>query len=157
MMRALLLAALCATSICATAADAARARYLIELTRAPVLSFGGDTVLKATRPEPGARFDADSASAQLYLGVLTHAQDDWLSAASSVLGRQLIAVQRYRYTYNGLALDLNSTEAACLAQLVGVRAIEPDAVAWLATDAGPAWIGAASVWTGVPGANATRG
>lgn len=143
-------------TLCATAEAAPRERYLIELSSPPVLSFGGDASLKSTRPE-AQRFDAQAAEVQRYTRQLDAEQAQWLQTAGARLGRSLSAAQRYRYAYNGLALDLSAVEAAQLATLPEVRSVERDGVQQLHTDAGPAWIGAAEAWAGVPGTAATRG
>lgn len=151
------LIALCVVMGSVHAAEPVRSRYLIEFTEAPALNFAGNSQFKATAVVANARFDADTDAVRSYVGELAHAQSAWLKNAERLLGRPLAAVQHYRYTYNGVALDLSPSEVTQLAGQTGVRRIEADALAWVSTDAGPAWIGASAAWNGVAGANATRG
>lgn len=144
------------TALCAMAEAAPRERYLVEMRDPPVLSFTGDASLKATRPADQA-FDVRSAAVRNYVEALDRRQDLWLQEVSQRLGRPLSPAFRYRYAYSGFALDLSAAEAAELAALPEVRAVERDGVQTLHTDAGPAWIGAREAWAGVPGAAATRG
>jgi subtilisin family serine protease len=155
-MRPILLALLLSALPSAHAASE-RQRYIVELHSAPTLAFTGDAQTKATRPDVGERFDADAIAVRAYLARLDAEQAAALAEAGKVLGRRIDAVHRYRHVLNGMALDLSPTEAERVSRLPGVSRIERETVEHLHTDAGPSWIGAGEAWSGVPGANATRG
>jgi subtilisin family serine protease len=77
----------------------------------------------------------------------------------TAVGRSVSVPFRYRYAYNGFAVELTDTEANVLRGLSGVANVRQDYTRELLTDVGPAWIGAPSVWSGAStgGVRATKG
>ena len=75
-------------------------------------------------------------------------QERALAAIRGRLGRPAGPVHRYRVATNGFALDLTPAEAAAVAGLSGVAAVQPSRDLRPASDAGPAWIGAPGIWNG---------
>ena len=74
--------------------------------------------------------------------------DQALAAAARALGRPVVPLHRYAAAFHGLALELTAAEAAALARLAGVRRVEPSVTLRIASDAGPAWTRASSIWDG---------
>ncbi len=66
-----------------------------------------------------------------------------LNAIAKLRGRQVEPVHSYRHAFNGFAITLTPAEAAAVAALPGVKAVERDYEQQLHTDTGPAFIGAA--------------
>ncbi len=121
-----------------------RQRYIVELISPPAAQFA------ATK-----QLDTKSVDVQRYVARIDLEQQAVLSSAQ-LKGRQ-VPTHRYRYVLNGFTIDLNAEEALRMAQTPGVARVSPDAFERLHTDAGPAWIGAAEAWAGVPNATGTRG
>jgi hypothetical protein len=79
---------------------------------------------------------------------LVQQQAQFIALAEQAIGRSVEVVFRYDAALNGLALRLTPPEADVIAALPGVRQVQHDFERRLLTDAGPAWIGAPSVWNG---------
>jgi subtilisin family serine protease len=131
-------------------------RYLVEFSEPPAVRFQGSATLKALDPEASGRpYDPESPEAKAYLAELQALQDRRLKALSARLGRPLAPVLRLRHALNAVSLDLTREEAERLTGAEGVRAVIPVGVDFPQSDAGPAWVGAESVWRG--GAARSRG
>ena len=85
---------------------------------------------------------------QEYLEVLASQRESTLAAAESAIGRSLEVRHVYDVILNGVSLELTRDEAATLAALPGVRKVLLDTTETVDTDAGPAWIGADTIWDG---------
>lgn len=123
--------------------------YIIQLVDPPLAVYdGGLPGLAATAPRAlGARkLDLDSPASRAYEAFLADRQSALLSRMSSLLGRSLDLRFSYRHAYNGLAVVLSPAEAARVARLDGVSLLYRESEDELLTDAGPALIGAPSVW-----------
>lgn len=135
--------------------------WIVELAEAPLASYrGGVSGLRATSPEvTGAdRLDVTAPRSEDYLDHLTAEQDDVLAAISEELGRDVSAPFAYQVTFNGLAVEVDASEAARIAQLPGVEEVTPDELRQLDTDVSPALIGAPEIWEGTgSGGVGTRG
>jgi subtilisin family serine protease len=146
-----------------------RSIYIVTLDDAPLAAFAGSP--KARRadgsPLPGTanevtgarKLDVRSKASRDYLGYLDARHVEFLARAGGQAKRVLTPIHRYQVVANGLALELSADEARALRALPGVRAVEPDRMQRLLTDAGPGWIGADRAWTGtIPGSTVqTRG
>lgn len=75
-------------------------------------------------------------------------QERALAAIGARLGRSAVPLRHYGVATNGFALDLTPAEAAAVAALPGVAAVQPSRNLRPASDAGPAWIGAPGIWNG---------
>ncbi len=120
--------------------------YIVVLTDPPLAAYAGELPgLAATSPrardEP--RLDTASPAAQAYHAYLHTRQDEALARVSAILERTVIPRTRFFYTLNGVSLTLAPDEAARIADLPGVRLVQPDVPRRLATDVGPTLIGAA--------------
>ncbi|HET9485265.1 MAG TPA: S8 family serine peptidase, partial [Xanthomonadales bacterium] len=139
--------------------------YLVALEGEPLAAWRGGTVqgkrLAPTSPAAtGARkLDVGTPASKAYLGHLAEAHASFLRAANAALGRSVAPRFDYTVAVNGMAIELDAAEAEALRRLPGVVAIAPERIDRLMTDAGPAWIGAESVWNGtIIGSNVrTRG
>ena len=92
-----------------------------------------------------------AAALQAQAATLRQSRDAQLSAAGQLLGRPLSPLFVYQNAVHGVALRLSEDEARRLAQLPGVRRVERERWHRLATDKGPAFIGAPAVWNGSGG------
>ncbi len=80
----------------------------------------------------------------------------FLAQATAVLHRPAVPLLQYQHAFTGLVLELSGTELNQIARLPQVKAVYPDREHTLLSDAGPAWIGAPSIWNGSAGL-ASRG
>lgn len=103
-----------------------------------------------------------SPEALAYVADLRAQQSSFLSSASSQLGRTVAPFHpdfQFQHAFNGMVIELTDAEAQMLRSHPDVSLVEPEVEIPLDTDAGPALIGARTVWNGsnVPGNLATRG
>ncbi len=135
-------------------------RYIVVLKDAPIADYkGGLPGLAATSPKAtGTRkLNMNGASAKAYQSYLVGKQDAVLQAAGAAIGRIPTVDFRYSIVLNGFATHISRNEAGQIAGLPGVAFVQPERMDRLLTDAGPEWIGADSVWAGVPGYSAAKG
>lgn len=83
----------------------------------------------------------------------------FLKQAQAKFGRDLEVTAAYAVAMDGLAIRLTHPEALQIAQWESVEAIHRPGMLRRITDAGPAWIGAPSVWNGTadPGRPGSKG
>lgn len=130
---------------------AARGMYLVQLDEPPLARYrGGIPGIGATHPQSRGRkkLEVGSRDSLGYLEFLQARQERTLDAIGKRLGREVSPVRRYNLAFHGLALELTEKEAAQIARIPGVRAVQPDRRLRPASDAGPAWTGAPQVWDG---------
>jgi subtilisin family serine protease len=148
-----------------TAKSVDRGTYIVTFAEPPLATFRGDTGahpklagLKATSPAVTGerRLDLDKAESRAYRAVLAQLRGERLARASASFGRSLQPRFVYDVVNNGVALELTAAEAAELAKMDGVRQVEADYTRRPMTDAGPQWIHADQLWSGVAGVQ-TRG
>jgi len=137
-------------------------RYIVRLADAPLASYrGGIAGLAATNPAARGevKLDPASAASKAYLQLLATKHAAFENAMTAALGRSVAVRFRYRYAYNGVAVQLAPHEAGAVERLPGVESVQPDFMRRLTTDAGPAWIGAPAIWdgSGTAGASGTKG
>ncbi len=119
--------------------------------------FEGESLVQSFAGDSRA-IQMESPEAQSYLNLLRRDQDNRLQQISRVLQRSLQPVFRYDVALNGFALELQPGEAARIRGLPGVRAVIPDRVEQVLTDAGPWFIAADQIWGGeTPGGISTKG
>ena len=87
-------------------------------------------------------------SVEAYRTFIASQQSNFLLTSSLQLGRPLQAEYQYDVAFNGMALTLTGAEVAQIEAMANVQAVYPDLVHELATDVGPAWIGAPQIWDG---------
>ncbi len=146
------------TSLC-QAGDGAGV-WIVSFVDPPLAAHDGSRVVsdragKRLAPvvrEDGLRLDLTAAPALRYLEHLDQQHAAFLDALR-VGGKRVPAPRfRYRVVANGMALEMDAAGAAAARQIAGVAAVEPDFIRRIATDAGPAWVGAEAFWNNaVPG------
>ena len=98
-------------------------RYIVLLDEDPVASYeGGEAGLAPTKPEDGARLDAQSRAAVDYADHLEQRQRDIADAAG------VTPDTTYQTTLNGFAADLTAEQAGALSATKGVLGVFPDEV-----------------------------
>ena len=131
--------------------------YIIHFEEPALPAYtGGVPGLRATSPRVtgAAKLDAHSPDSVAYRNYLADQQARFISAMERALGHSVDVRFQYQVALNGMAVELTPEEAAEIAALKGVKAVVRNWVEYAQTDAGPAWIGAESIWdgsaTGVP-------
>jgi hypothetical protein len=143
------------------APTSAVARYTVVLKSDPVVTFlarqPSPPRIDSGRPASIGRIDLNSASALRYVQQLEAEQSASLTDFSNTVGRPLQAVLTMQHALNAVVLDLTPAEAAALGANPRVEHIERDRDLPLHTYAGPAFIGATSIWDGSATGIATQG
>lgn len=125
--------------------------YIVQLVDPPLALYeGGIAGLAPTNPAARGetKLDAQTAASRAYLDYLDQERRQTIAAAERRLGRTLEIAYEYAITLNGFAATLAPAEAEQVAQLPGVAVVERETILEIQTDAGPAWIGAPSIWDG---------
>lgn len=144
--------------------------YIVRLKEMPLATYDGSIAgLAATSPKIAKkdlfaklatskmssqqvrdelRLDVNSKEAVQYTNFLENKQQEFLSQATSLLGKKSEVVYRYKNAFNGMALRLTQNEAARLATLSNVAFVERERMEQMDTDTGPIHIGATEVWEG---------
>ncbi len=145
-------------------------RYIVILQDPPLAAYDGRVIHTPerknafTRLEPtanrftGARkLDVHTARSQAYLKFLDERLAAVKGEAALRMGHQLQALQRYRNATNGFSAELTAAEVSKLRATPGVKAVIPDVIRRVETDAGPKWIGADKIHDGSAGVTPTGG
>ncbi|MFC4819964.1 S8 family serine peptidase [Dokdonella ginsengisoli] len=147
-----------------SARQAAPSTYIVRFAEAPLATYRGGVAGIAAAPRLSiagrpAKLDARAPQSLAYVAHLASKQNAFLSTAGATLGRPLQAKFTYTHALNGMAVELTADEAAQLAKMPGVVSVRKSELLRLATDSGPAWIGAPSIWQGTAtgGAAGTQG
>lgn len=144
----------------AALAHSAAETYIVRFVEPGSMYYdGGNAGLEATSLEAtGARrFNDRTPAAQAYRNHLLELHTQRQLQIESTLGRAAEVQHNYYLLYSGIALDLNAQEAERLRGLPGIESVEPAGTYELTTDAGPAFIGANSVWNGAATGLPNRG
>ncbi len=134
--------------------------WVVHLDDAPVATYDGSKAgFAATSPEvTGAnRLDASSPAARSYQDHLESQQASAITRVERTLDRSIDVRFQYFYAANGFATYMTWQEASRIARMPGVAKVLKDTVRTLDTDAGPAWIGAPSIWDGSATGVGTQG
>ncbi|MBK8930816.1 MAG: S8 family serine peptidase [Chloroflexi bacterium] len=114
-----------------------------------------------TRQAQTGSINLNTPDGQQYRQTLLQQQDSLLAELSKEVQRPLTARYHYTLALNALAIDLTPEEATAAAANPAISAISPSQNHQPLTDAGPAWIGAPSLWdgsqTGTPGGTMGEG
>lgn len=140
---------------------AALESYIVKFGETGVLHYAGDVPgMRATRPQANGlrKLDAKSPASIAYRDYLRQIRETRMVEISAAISRPIDADHDYDIMFHGV-VDLTAAEAQRLRSVPGVVSVEPGGTYELDTDAGPAWIGAPSVWNGsaVPGGYSVRG
>lgn len=149
-----------------SAADAGSAsasrRWIVTFDTPPLAAYDGSAPLRdaqgkrlAAPERRGRRVDLAGASSRAYLAHLDARHAAFLDALRAGAKSAAAPLARWSVVANGMLLELDDAAAAVARALPGVRAVEPEFTRRVATDAGPAWVGAEPFWNdAVPGASA---
>lgn len=121
----------------ASAQQATRQGYIVQLADAPVAGYTGKVAgLAATRPAAGQKLNMRAANVQAYLGYLAGRRNTVLAT----LGTAPVT-HRYSVAFNGFAARLTPAEVAKLQANAAVLSVTPDAPLTLDTSRTPTFLG----------------
>ncbi|HSE12846.1 MAG TPA: S8 family serine peptidase [Rudaea sp.] len=136
------------------------ARYIVRFEEAPLATYNNSAsrapvsgishIPTRTFRNGRTRLDVGSAQAKAYVGYLKQQQDKHLGEIAAAIGHAPAKTYAMQHAVNAVVLRLTTEEALKIAKVPGVVAVERDRPQPLATDIGPGFIGASSVWWGTP-------
>jgi hypothetical protein len=97
------------------------------------------------------RLDVNSAAAKSYVDYLRSRQDQHIADIATAIGRIPVTVHSMQHAVSAATLILSPDEAQRIVHTPGIAAVEPDRQLELASDIGPGFTGAMSVWWGTQG------
>jgi hypothetical protein len=165
----LALSPLCALAKSGTGSSGDLQRYIIQLQDPPlavydgrelsVASRSGQRRMTATAPRitREKKLNTRSPRSLEYLKFVSARHKDFRGEVSRLLGRTVTPAHIYRMATNGMAIDIDSKEAAILARSPLVKSLARDTRHKLETYAGPLWVGAGEIWSGDAGFPEMRG
>lgn len=148
--------------------DGVTGRYIVRFSELPIPTYfaaglGGDTssqgsnaIFGSIGPRGRRHLNVNNSVVKSYAQQLDVNQQVHLSAIASALGHAPTVVRSYKYALNGVVLDgLSAADLKTLSALAkqpgsGIVSVRPDYIYHSATDIGPGFIGAASIWHGAP-------
>ncbi|MEA4813031.1 MAG: S8 family serine peptidase [Anaerolineaceae bacterium] len=107
------------------------------------IQFQGKSVLEAGRVSKG---ELQSKSAQNNIAAVRSLQARQIHEINKLLGRELNIRAQFDLVLNAASVELSPEEAELISALPGVAAVLPVNLRRLATDSGPAWVGADQIW-----------
>ena len=138
----------------------APARYIVRFVEQPMALYNS---VASSKPVSGIgaipskparngrlRLDVKSSQAIAYVQYLKDQQHQHLSAINGALGTTITPRYSMQHALNGVVVELTPQQAEKVKQVPGVLAVNRDVPHPLATDIGPGFIGAASIWWGAP-------
>ena len=146
------------SSITAGSAFDTEGMYIVRLKDAPIATYDGSIrgyEATSAKAKGERRLNTNSKAARNYEKFLKKQQQDLLGKAGKSFGRQLETKFEFQHAVNGFAVELSAEEAKSLRSMDGVASVDRERMEYLTTDAGPAWIGAPSIWGNKP--NSTQG
>ncbi len=123
--------------------------YIIKLTKPGLLNapdIVADTSIWNMAKNRSLNKDIE---VQNYLQQLELQREQTLSDAAQLMGHVLQPQHSYTALLNGFSVSMTATEAAQMAELSAVVAVEPEQLFELHLDSGPGYINAPAVWSGV--------
>jgi len=94
------------------------------------------------------RLDVNSEAAKSYVDYLRNRQDQHIADIATAIGRIPVNVHSMQHALSAATLILSPDEAQRIVHTRGIAAVEPDHQLELASDIGPGFTGATSVWWG---------
>jgi hypothetical protein len=138
----------------------ATARYIVRFEEQPLATYnqsaahkpvnGISQIPSKTFKNGRTRLDVGSPQAKAYVGYLKQQQAKHLGDIAGSLGHAPAKTYAMQHALNAVILRLSPAEAQKIAKVPGVVAVERDRPQPLATDLGPGFIGASSLWWGTP-------
>lgn len=140
------------------------ARYIVRFAEPPMALYNDAVAAKPSNAVSGigmipsrtyasgrTRLDVHSAQAVAYVQYLQKQQQTHLASIAKALNQPgLTALFSMQHALNAVLLKLTPAQAKAVAAVSGVVAVERDRPQPLATDIGPGFIGASSLWWGTP-------
>jgi hypothetical protein len=136
------------------------ARYIVRFEEQPLALYNG---VAAQQPVNGitpiptkrmangrTRLDVNSTQAKSYLAYLNDKHQQHLGDIATALGRVPTVKYQMKHALNAAVVELSSADVTKVLNVPGVVAVERDRPHAPATDIGPGFIGAASIWWGTP-------
>jgi subtilisin family serine protease len=123
--------------------------YIVLFRDAPLAAFRGGLGIASPRDARSNRLNAKSRAAQEYVRYLQNRQHNLEAQLGRAVGRPLEVTMRMQHAVNGITTLMSEAEAARVAKQPGVLLVEASRDYELDTDAGPALIGAKTLWKGV--------
>ncbi|WP_371375107.1 S8 family serine peptidase [Thalassotalea aquiviva] len=123
--------------------------YIVRLKDPAIASYQGDIEgYDATNAKASGNFfiDGNAKATKKYHKYLKSKQKKFLENSKQAIGRELKVKYTYQHAYNGVAMELSEVEAKQLAHQPDVISVVKERVEYPTTDAGPAWIGAPTLW-----------
>ena len=127
--------------------------YIIQFDEPSVAMYtGGIAGFEATsRNVTGEkRLNTNSKAAKKYAKRLKNKQYAFIADCDASLGHLINVSYTYQHALNGVAIELTPEEAESVAGMPGVKSVSRERMEVPLTDAGPAFIGAPSIWTNPP-------
>ncbi len=94
------------------------------------------------------RLDVESQAAKSYVDYLHGRQDQHIADIATAIGRIPVNIYSMQHAVSAAVLMLSPDEAQRIVHVPGIAAVEPDHRLELASDIGPGFTGAMSVWWG---------
>jgi subtilisin family serine protease len=136
------------------------AMYIIGLKSPPLAMYRGDKPsYAAAARKPDGKLDIQGPAASRYVQFLQAEQTQFFADASTLLGRSSRASApefQFQHAFNGVVMNLTEAEAQRIKSMPNVALVEAYREYELLTDAGPALIGAPTIWNGTNTANGFR-
>ncbi len=124
--------------------------FIVRLGGPSVAAYrGGIEGYAATNPQAsGLGLNANLDAVSAYAGYLQQRQAAFIEQLEQMTSRTLDVQFTYQHAFNGIAVTLRPDEAEALATMDGLNVlnVEREKHHLPATDAGPQWIGAPSIW-----------
>ena len=137
LITALLLAVPSGLSASGAAGDTATRTYIVQMGLDPVLTYdGGVAGIAATAPGQGEKVDSDAANVGRYVDHLTRTHDQALAAVGGAE-----KVYDYVYSFNGVAAELTTAQAAAIEKVPGVLGVTADTLHTVDTASTPKFLG----------------
>lgn len=129
--------------------DTSPAVYIVRLTGQPLATA---RLALPARTKTGLRSstkpDFTSPAARTYKAQLATQRQSVLTQIQQKLGVSVRPSTVYDTVFNGMAVRVTGAQAAQIAKLPGVAAVQRQQIYTLSTDYGPQWIGADKIWDG---------
>ncbi|HET8942874.1 MAG TPA: S8 family serine peptidase, partial [Rudaea sp.] len=145
-------------AIVANALSNTAPRYIVRFGEAPLAQYNslapaqqvnGLSSIPTRKYKNGrVRLDVHSVQAQQYVNYIVQKQQQHVSDIATAIGHVPRVLHTMQYALNAAVMDLSADEALKVKRLPGVISVTRDVYHPLATDIGPGFIGASSVWWG---------